>query len=241
MITNIRRSGKFALLLADEDVRSLWTTLESQYSTVAYYMNCNDGSKLMGSDVEEITGFSNRSLRKIVSIILDAENSPLSKCTLDLNKGWNTSWDIEVKDTDDAKALKVAQDINRTLLEARPWYSILTRFPAGATVAILIMIPFIVSLWSAYLKTGRITTTDQSLLLLTIMIAPICVVYVLALHYFDVGWRWMFPKLFFAIGRQKDGLKTKAFVRNLVFITVLLTLLLSLISDAFSGIFAKAF
>jgi len=221
METRIRRSVKHALLVSREDIEGLANFLGQRYELLGFSAHCIDGSTLTTKTAKELLDFDNRNDRRIDEIRLEFQQTDFSE------RG-----DIEFSDeafrvcswtvwsNDDGLAQQIASELGKRVRASRPWYSWITWARPMFIFPALLMLLGVAITWHDFFKTGRLPSMERKTPdfgdVFTLLI-PILVVLGACIFFAEKVWSWMFPKLWFLIGRQKREFEKRERVRGWLF------------------------
>jgi hypothetical protein len=232
METNIDRSWSYAIVLAKTDLEAIATVLTEHYGDhLKITAKCIEGSKLVTGSFDELVEYENASFRRIESIDFDFGKRREAGGSVYLGPKLFQVSGISITDTDDARALKVASEIEKRIDSCKPWYSVFTRLPLVGWSAILAVAFGSLVTWARILRTGDVRSSDISFLDVFYVVVPFLVVFWIAVHYLDKGWQWLFPRVCFLIGRQVEVFDKQAKARTFVLAGVLLTVVLGVVAN----------
>ncbi len=233
MDIRISRKKEYSIIVAEHELRALVNFLSSEYEPIEITAKCSDGSSLTTPQLDDIINFENSNFRKIESLEVNFGKSYSQGGNVGFGGGiYLSTCSFTVKDTDDSKALKVAKEIEQRFEECRPWYSNAGKYVlyGGATVFFIILLLSTGLLFAINTQgkeqefTSKITFGIFQGLLLGTLFSLVGV-------YLAKTWFWMFPKIWFDIGKQKAELEKRIKVRNWIFGGIITTLLLGVIAS----------
>ena len=234
MQTNIGRATKHALLINQSSLQGICEFLCRQFNAISITANCSDGTVIESSDLNEIVNFPNHSFRRITHIKIRSSNSMLDSSSIEIGERYNSTASISTSSSDDAKALHVITELQKILREQKPVYSILARISASSVIVITPVIAFSIGYWIRLIRDGSLPTANISFVglfpVLYVML-PIIIAYVIILFSCDRAWSWLFPRVFFLLGKQQDAFSYRSKIRNFLFGGVLLTILLGIAAN----------
>ena len=233
MDIRITRKKEYSIIVVEDELRALVSFLSSNYEPVNIIAQCNDGSSMTTSQLEDIINFENPSSRKIESLQINFGKSYSQGGNVEFGGGvFLSTCNLTITETDDAKALKVAKEIEHRFEECRPWYSNLGKyFIYGLGVFMFILLSILVTvLFLADVK-GNEAMISSKISIGIFQGLAIGAIGTLIGTYLIKGWFWIFPKIWFDIGKQKTELQTRIKVRNFIFVGVISTLILGVIAS----------
>jgi hypothetical protein len=121
------------------------------------------------------------------------------------------------------KVTHVANEVSRQLAELRPAYWLLTKLRPSIALWAALIIYLVVMNWAYVLATGKLIESPVGtggLISLIYILIPVMLILVAAVLYLDKAWDWLFPKVWFLIGRQSREFERRAAVRKFVFIAI---------------------
>jgi len=231
MQTNIQRQHKEAIILTPEDLKAISALITNNYAAPYIEAGCSEGSKLTTEDLQEILDYENPNFRRIESLNLRTFQGKGSSISITFNAGAESTCVISIRDTEDKRALAVADELGKRLTLCRPPYSPLTKLTfamLGAIALILAAAVFVgLSVWP------QLTSKQLELSVgpLFKIVLPLVLVAMALISYIERGWNWMFPRLWFSIGRQNGELKKRENVRNLIFVVIGLAFVINIIAN----------
>lgn len=227
MRSKINRDIRNSLLLSEDDIRSIQAFLEREYNFVDITAKCNEGTTLDECGIADIIAFPNLNSRRIVSV--DWSASPSDRWSdreharLSINADrWIPGASLTIVSTDDKKALYVAHELTLLLREMRPshdWFARHSLFEFAGAIAVLLV------LLAPEGLTAHATWIERALAGL-LLVVP----YVGSIWLLDRGRRWLFPRVFFLIGRQRQEYDRRSAWRQHLFATLLLGVVASLVA-----------
>jgi len=233
MDIRITRKKEYSIIVVEDELRALVSFLSSNYEPVNIIAQCNDGSSMTTSQLEDIINFENPSSRKIESLQINFGKSYSQGGNVEFGGGvFLSTCNLTITETDDAKALKVAKEIEHRFEECRPWYSNLGKyFIYGLGVFLFILLSlFVTGLFLVDVKGNEAVLFSKISISIFQGLALGAIVSLVG-TYLIKGWFWIFPKIWFDIGKQKAELQTRIKVRNFIFVGVISTLILGVIAS----------
>lgn len=243
MKRTISKEFKQAFLVHENDLKNLYKFLKENFNEIELSVECSDKSSFNPIDINELLEYENPNYRKITKIKFVVKSLEQT-CLLTIGTKseeiiFSNSALIELK-INDINNEGVFNELNKKLIDLKPWYSVLTYldftwlFPLIALAPLLIItifrnlekaIPKIYNEVNAttinQMKTASIFTDSEgtAVMLLILLI-------VISIGYFLQKFRnYLFPKIFFVIGKQKKNLSRINFWRNSVLLTLFLGIL----------------
>ncbi len=245
MIFEVEREIRHALIIGEKDLLNIFSLIKRKYKEVNTSAKCNDGITIKSKDINEIVEFENHDFRKIESIFIEGINSKEEILFLEIkNKGFlSTTAKYSAKSKNEEELNHILVKLNELFLGAKPWYNFLTNISIPLiflSVGILIIYP-IVFLRIYFKIVGRIPqdTATSSLLIgekLAIAVFFVLLIYFIA-NLLNKLNKWLFPKMFFLIGKQKEEMEKIRSVRKILFISIFIALVICIVADLFLRIF----
>jgi hypothetical protein len=238
MKTTLSKDIRHSLLVEEGDLQSLYDFVSLKYNEVEAAAKCIDGSKLETKEIREITSFENPSYRKIKSISIHARNDSDERMSLDI---WTDrafiSAEFQIESQNDEQALYVSREILNRLAEVKPWYDLLTRVSISY---VLYGLWFIWGMWNTVTQLmglrppssvlAKYSTIEVLNFMLLIVIAAFVITYP-----FNRLQKYLFPKIFFLLGKQKRTMETIVKWRGFVFGGVVFAIVIGVIANAISS------
>jgi hypothetical protein len=228
--TRLKRKIHHALVLAPEDVSALWALLAS-YTKRRISARCVDGSILETEELDELLSFENVGFRRIETIEFAANNSFEERCRLVLRDA-GTTGEWEAEGPDDKQVLHISNEVHSRLRDTRPAYSPFCHFEAAN---ILSVICGVLGIWWTLKRLGGIDPPLPGASRLY-FVDWINLTFLGAGLFFLLTWpvnraqRWLFPRVFFRIGRQESQWHKRERARELLGLTFILSILASIIA-----------
>jgi len=229
--TRIRRNVRHALGMQPRDLMALWKLLRRSYTKVEVSAQCADGSILETQDIDELLGLDNPTFRRIQTIEISARTSYEDRLSLDLGESTGSTAQLRIESENDTGALHLASEIVNLLREARPRYSPVARYKASFILAGVWVCSAVWASLNRVVGTSPPSPADRlsavDLLNLSVFVGA---VFLLVVWPIDTLQRWLFPRLFFGIGRQADEWSLRRRWRSIVFVGFGLSVLASLVA-----------
>jgi len=241
----ISKEIKHAMLIDENNLSGLFKFISEKYEKVEIITKCNDGSLLETKDIEEILSFENPNYRKIISVTITGRNSPeerLSFSTIINNFSWDIIsldlpfWESTAELTIISEQEEIAKynsdKLKQLLLELKPsfFYDFLAR-TSLLSIIILLWGTLSIIYWgkvifgvisSIYSKVSGLEAINITLFL---AFAVIFITYP-----FDLLRKWLFPKVFLVLGKQRKNMETIQNYRKIFFVVFLLGIVISIIA-----------
>lgn len=240
MHTEIERERSHAMVLTADDIAAIVRLLGAAYEGLTIAASCSDGSKLSTADAKELLEYENPRFRRIESLRIRSGEIVEDGCVLMISGRTDSTWGFSISDDDDKRALALANELEKRLNDCKPWYSILTRISPMVAFWAIAFTLLVISTWWRVLATGHFPTASNiSYVELIYFVAPLVLAYVLIFSYADRGWRWLFPTVWFCIGRQNREFEKRARVRYWIFGGVGLAIIVSVLANLISHMLTK--
>ncbi len=253
MKRTIPKEFKQAFLVYENDLRNLYKFLKESFDEINIHVECSDNSHFEPLDIDELLEYENPNYRKII-IIMFTMKSLEQTCLLKIGTqpeqiAFSNSALIEIKINDINKE-GVFSELNKKLQELKPWYSILTYWDFTWLLPIIIFIPITIlaiykNLEKAIPKiyndinttvvnqvkaSSVFTDSEGTAIILLILLIVLLIGY--SIQKFK---SYLFPKIFFEIGKQKNILSRINFWR----ITILSSLLIGITGSIIASYIMK--
>ena len=243
--TSVSKKNNHALLVDEDDLRYLHSYLSETFGDgIEYRAQRLDGQEVSFKDIEEIISFENPSELRIVEISAKCERSDelslelvlgshSEKETL-LNKLYFPSETIEysIYNSEGDDLVKIQSELDQRFKTMRPWYSFLTRLrffflvPILFTLyAIALIVQSAVSkMVSDAVEPSPMTYTDNERFALTTLLYGALFLFGAILDGVRV---FLFPRVFIAIGRQKENWRKRGIALNVLVVIIGIGLVVS--------------
>src|SRR6266566_529533 len=118
MKTNIQREHSHAIVLTPDDLKGISNVIGENYGPISFSASCSEGSSFDFTNINEILEYENPSFRRIQSMRIHG-GKPLSteECSIDFRGRTFTTCNLSILDHDDKRALKVADELGRRMLD----------------------------------------------------------------------------------------------------------------------------
>ena len=238
MIFEIEREIKNALIVEEKDLLEIFKFITKRYKEVEINAECNDKTKIKFKNINEVTRFKNYNIQKIIKISIEGKNSFEERLYVTITNKDNTDSTAYFLITSKKEETfnYILGELNKWFLGAKPWYNFLAKISVfWCLFSLLSIICGILTISFLYLKfTGNILQEASKLnftapeqILITIII--IFLLYVICIP-IDKLRRWLFPKLFFLLGKQKRTMEEIKNVRKILFSVILIGFIISVLS-----------
>lgn len=238
MKTSISKRVNHSVYLEETDLQAIHKLLSGKFTHVSITAECSDGSVLETEDMNELLTFENPSYRKINRLTFEARNEWTESCSLDIHRPdvFGRTAEVSVKSENDERALFVFAELLKRLRETKPNYDVITRVPVtfivfglwGLTTLTLTFLR-LAGLYSLQ----RVSTPFTLEMFNQIFLASIVLLAITSS--LDWGLRRLFPKVFFALGRQKRAIDKIKKTRNFIFVGIALAILIGLLTNYISN------
>jgi hypothetical protein len=151
--------------------------------------------------------------------------------TLSFDKEFSSTARFTVSGKNDAIVLRIANELELRLTEFRPWYSWLARISPIIFVPIIFIILSTISVWHRVIVTKTLDSRSLPIFDLVYLSLPFVAIYGVAIIYSNRVWEWLFPKIWFSIGRQQSELQRREKARGWIFGGILLALVIGVIGN----------
>lgn len=237
MKTSISKNVYYSLYLEELDLQAFHKLLSSKYKHPSITVRCSDGSIWETEDIHELISFENPNYRKIVRMTFIARNELTELCSLDIHPPdiFGCTAEVSIKSDKDERALFFFNELLKMLKESKPSYDTLTRVPI---TFIVFGLWGLITLTMTFLKMAGYLATKQSShpfnLEMFNEIFMIVIIVLAVTSTIDWGLRKLFPKVFFALGRQTRAMERIKKLRGIIFIGISLALLVGLLVNYIS-------
>lgn len=243
----IPKEYKHAFLLHKDDLKNIYNFLADHFETISIYVKCSDNSHFLPKNIDELLTYENPNYRKITLIKFDMQK-PGETCLLKIGIDsilFSNSALIEVK-IDGLNNDGVLNELDKKLQELKPWYSILTYWDFTIVLPLIVFLPLLViaflqnltgiasklsndintSLANQVPTSSMFTDSEQSTIVYSFFFLIIIFGYLI-----DRSKNYLFPKVFFVIGKQEKNLNRIDFWRYGVILTLIVGIASSTIAS----------
>lgn len=235
METNISRSVKHSLVIDEKDIQSIHDLLLEAYDECKVSFSCSEGSKLECDSLGDLFDYDNPKFRRITEIILKGgERHANFGEVIIFDRSYGNA-NLSFYGKDDARTLKLANDIESHLEECKPWFSCLSRISITLVIPMIPLVVGAANVWITFLKGELLLNSDNGWgngsIYGVYLSLPFVVLYICCLNQIERAWKWMFPSVFFRTGRQQEEYRKRENLQKFVFIGIGLTIFLGVISN----------
>jgi len=237
MFYEITREINYAILIEEEDLKNLLNLISKKYKEVEITANCKDKTKLKTNNIQEIIAFSNDNFKKIISLSIYARNSSNDRLSLDIGierfSNRVATFLIEAVEEENFNLIK--NKLENWFIGLRQWYGYLSKieiwdfsFPLVllSTFSVLIFNQF----EELYKSTNFIITVIKTLMVVSFLLGIILLVFSKPISNLQ---KYIFPRIFFSIGKQKSNLNTLTNIRLGITISLILAVIIELTTNVF--------
>ncbi len=238
------------LIIRERDIRRIGHFLESHFEKVEYTANrvdnfaCLDNNPIVTDSLDVLLNYDNPFFHRITQIRFFASISKPVRQEVELLIGPggifpNNTAELTTRYADRNWANKVKYEITERLNELRPWHTWLSKVPfIVALPAMLFLLSFVVVGITAIQKMfiGNAPNTSSTSSRLTEGEATVFAYLVVAILFLfgfiiDRFKSYLFPRFFFALGRQCENYERRQKFAYWLFVGIFLTLGLGVISN----------
>ena len=231
MKTKIVRSWKHAILVKEIDLKGITESVSQYYSESTFEVHCNEGSRITFQSLNDLLEYENPNFRRIESISMYFDTGGREcRVLIRLSVSGSDSCGIHIEDNDDSRSFNVANEIEKRLRSCKPWYSFLLRFSLSTYFLIALLAIATIMTWVQAFS-GDLKESQIPLIYKPFIYLPFLIVIGIIFIVLDKVWEWIFPKVWFCIGRQKDELEKRSSVRSKLLIGIGLALLVGIAAN----------
>ena len=224
MKIKISKTIRHSLFIEEKDINQIFCFLRERYKKVSIVAICIDGAQLESDDVNEVLRFYNPSYRKIKTIRIEAFNEYDERISVII--GTNNYSSLLFSDTAeftissklDENARDRATELTRMLLEMRPFYVYdwIARIPIFDTIIILWGSIGIISISLQLFGLSPKSKSNLSFIeAFNYLFLYLLLLYVIT-YPIDRFRKWLFPRVFFCLGNQKNEMGEIRRVRKII-------------------------
>ena len=241
------------LLIRVEEIHYLDKFLSDNFETVKYAAGCVDGTKFLSESLDDLLEYENPSFKRVDSLNINATSEESLKAELRLYIGYVIDFSeslvgeflrstpqrdtagFELRYADINWGIRVERELIERLEEFRPWYWWLNKvqftwaLPLSLSVLSLVLngISLIQKLSGTYTPGSssiELTSGEGLVLMLVAFLALFGVGVVI-----DSLRDYLFPGLFFCLGKQAEEFKRRQRVASLIFGVIILGIILEIV------------
>jgi len=240
MKIKIAKFTDHSLLVTDEDLLAIYRFVASKYDKVEVIANCIDGTSIETIDLQDVLSFDNPDFRRIREISIIGHTGATERCNCGIDSDRGSSGSIILHSESDEQATYVTKELQSRIREMKPWYDLIAQNYIWTVLAIapffLFTVPYTFRLMIGEIQptTSRFSTIDQ-----------INFVLVFSSVIFAICWPlnklkgFLFPKVFFQLGKQKRRYEVISKWRTFIFVGVVFAIILGVAINGISKMVFK--
>lgn len=225
------------------DLQFLDKALRKEFANINYSAVLEDGTKLELDSLNALLEYENPDFKRIASISVHAGAKSVADDAVEIVLGEakpasTSNGSIFYRLTDINRLARVENELTSRIRAMRPWYHLLTRVDfVSAFLLLLLTLWFGANLWSLINRYrgvprppsgGSPITEGESIVFLTI----VCVVLYLVGRAMNISREFLFPRVFFCLGRQEGRYRHRERIAQLVFVVIGLGIIVNLLAKA---------
>lgn len=235
---------RHALLIKPGDIKYLEKFLVNTFEEVDYVARCIDDTKIPFPSVKEILDYENPSFKRITSLEIEARSKESSYTYLDLKIGsdslsFRSTAEFFLMYKDINWGIKIEQELVNRISGLRPWYWWLRKIPFAISLP---LIPFLLSTWlnsvslvqklrGTYIPRSQISSYELTSNEGFIFVVAVTIVLIAIGGIIDRAVGYLFPNVFFCLGKQADEFSRRQKIASLVFGGIVFTIILGIIAN----------
>lgn len=240
--TKISCNPKHSLLVEKDDMHFLFNLVEQRYKNLEVTAKCIDGSSLESSNIADITSFENPDYRRITSISIRARTALTERftCDISIDRTSSTAY-IDIESESDKDAFYLKQEVLNRFSGMKPWYDPLTRISITELVfALWVFIGLFHTIRRAFGLIPRSPALSQISTIETLNFIVLIAITVLAITR-SLDWiqKYLFPKVFFLIGKQTKRMERIKKWRSFIFSSSIFAIITGVIGNFVSNLIIK--
>lgn len=214
------------------------TFVSEKYENVTITAKCINDTSLESKDVNDIVNYENLNFKRIKDISISGWTSSEERLDLDIgDKPYlDMTAEFSIKSKKEEDINHISKKLNDWFISFKPWYNFLTKVSLFDVFLSFLLVFFgILSILYLYLKfTGQtapvsneppISTMEVIFLLLLILIIAKVI-----FHPIEKYLRWLFPRTFFSLGKQKNTLEKIQNSRKTIFYGLIIAIIAGILS-----------
>jgi hypothetical protein len=236
-------SVKHALLINGEDILQLEAFFRRNFKDMEYSAQCEDGTGIQFEDLDALLKYENPDFRRFYSIRISASDGKIGGEKVEINLGKvgffsDVTAAIHLNLDSLDKQILIETELASRIKMMRPWYSPITTL--SFTMGLPLILLFITLLFSIYDLIAvfthwwpRLSTNDSQPS--NVIFGSLIFGFLFLVGYIiDRSKAYIFPRVFFQIGRQKNNFKVRQRVAYFVFGVIGLGIIINVISSWFT-------
>jgi hypothetical protein len=245
MKITITKKIKHSLLIEESELRALFNFLSSKYEKFWITTRCIDGSALETIVIDDFFNFENPNKKRIRSITIRAFSSDFDeRVFLDIITDGSLLFSYNKTElTVESRSQETAEIVTNTILsrlfEMKPWYDFLARYPIY-NVLLVFFLGISPLVFLGYFL-GFIRSSNISIKLPLEEVLGVIFLFVMGFLSVETILYtiqcYLFPKIFFMIGKQKKGMEIRIKWRYFLGVTIFISFVISLIANSISAKF----
>lgn len=233
---------KSAIIIKEDDLIDIYKFLINNYKEIKMEAFCIDNTNIHFELIEDIINYNNYSNRRILEIQISAKNDYDNRLNLKIgtkNYKWphwkfidisEETFELDISTNDEEKLNAIINkftDLNKSI---KQWYGIISTTHLYQNILIISILSTLYGFFKTQIfKSQTNPTVSLSLVEAYDILISGVVILIIVMYLLELIKRYLFPKVFFLIGRQKDVYKRVSYVRNLVFITIGLSIIIGVL------------
>ena len=231
MRANTHRACYHALVIDSRDLTGFRNLISSRYCELRFKADCNEGSTLHFDSIEELFTFENHQFRRVEAITINFIDDHGNGSLVIGSESTRCSATIVISDDDSDRAFLITDELEKRLRSRRPPYYLLSRLSGATVISAILLLFSSATAWISLTSTGSLHAPSVSLIPATLILLPAVPVLYLLARYANLVWKWLFPRVWFRLGRQDAEYEKRSRTRSVLFLSVGLALAVSVVSS----------
>lgn len=234
MFYEITKEIDYAILIDEEDLINLFNLISKKYKEIEIIADCKDKTKLKTNNIQEIIAFSNDNFKKIVSLSIYAKNSYEDKLNLDIKiESYSSNVArFSIESDDEEKFNSIRNKLEKWFIGLRQWYNYFSKIEIWNVSFPLLLLSFltlyILGKTEIYKSTNFIITIIETTIIIFLFLS---IILLLLTKPINILQKYIFPRIFFSIGKQKNNLNIIGNIRLGITISLVLAIIIELTTN----------
>lgn len=238
MFYEITKEIDYAILIEEEDLVNLFNLVSEKYKELEITVNCKDKTKLKTNNIREIITYSNDNFKKIVSLSIYARSSTNNRLSLDIDaeRYSNRVATFSIESVNEEEFNYIKNKLENWFIGVRQWYSYFSKidiwnlsFPLTVFTGIAILGYSNAELHKSNVYITKIVGT---IFIISFLLGVILLLFAKPINKLQ---NYIFPRIFFALGKQKNILSSITNIRLGIIISLLIAIVLELTTNIFKN------
>jgi hypothetical protein len=238
MIFKTEKKIKHALVLEEEDLKKISSFIIERYKKIEITAKCNDKTVLRSENIDDIVSFENQDFRRIIAISMEGRNSFEESLyiTIEEKSYEESTAEFSISSDKEEDVNYISKKLTEWFLGTKPGYSFMSRISSfWVFLGLACVVAVILNLyWDVIGKTILDTSKLSATEVFNLAFFAFFIIYIICSEPIKKFRKWLFPAIFFLLGKQKKTMKKIENIRIIVFIVIFLGLAINILGNILS-------